>query len=96
MSDMVGNPEDRFSRVAAESTLQFSTKIQLNTRKFGHLAYYAIFAGTANTRYTTQYNFIAFKVDIFPMKINLVTASSMALTYFRKSVNTRVVIKLVT
>ena len=85
MSDLVGNPEDRFSRDVAESTLQFSTKIQLNTRKFGHIAYYAIFAGTANTRCTTQYDFIAFKVDIFPMKINIVvTASSMALTYFSK------------
>ena len=42
-----------------------------------------------------KYDFIAFKVDIFPMKINIVVTDVVNdVTYSRKSVNTRVVITL--
>ena len=62
MSDLVGNPEDRFSRVAAHMTLKIG--------------------------------FYRLEVDIFSMKIYIVVTDVVSdVTYSRKSVNTRVVIR---
>ena len=42
-----------------------------------------------------KYDFMSFKVGIFPMKINIVVTDVVNdVTYSRKSVNTRVVITL--
>ena len=50
---------------------------------------------TTSVRFVLSYDFIAFKMDIFSMKIYIVVTDVVNdVTYSRKSVNTRVVITL--